>query len=191
MLKDHTLNGLRRQAQFNREFDLLQANDQSSIKEAPESLCDSEIEEIEASNPRDVPAVIHEELAESSESNHDAVSKKLTAAEELNRVFYTGDSSSEEDPANLEQDAAAFETRGEFQENNDEFPIEEESPFKRNGWVDGTSKKSSPFNKNRRRLIINTDSMDSGGIKNLKTNGKHSNDIETLSLLDQSTDLCV
>lgn len=36
MIKDHTLNGLRRQCQFDREFDLMQANEHSEIQDPSE-----------------------------------------------------------------------------------------------------------------------------------------------------------
>lgn len=47
----------------------------------------------------------------------------------------------------------------------------EENMSKYNPWINASEKNESPFSDYKKRLIINTDSMDSGHIKVLKTNG--------------------
>jgi hypothetical protein len=55
---------------------------------------------------------------------------------------------------------------------SDEDEYEDEMGSKYNPWINASEKHRSPFGEYKKRLIINTDSMDSGGIKMLKPSGK-------------------
>jgi hypothetical protein len=54
--------------------------------------------------------------------------------------------------------------------NNDQ---EEDGESNYSPWLEKGQNKMSPFQNFRKRLIINTDSIDSGNLKSLKTNGKY------------------
>lgn len=54
--------------------------------------------------------------------------------------------------------------------NNDQ---EEDGESNYSPWLEKGQNKLSPFQNFRKRLIINTDSIDSGNLKSLKTNGKY------------------
>lgn len=151
-IKNHTLNGLRRQAQFDKEFDLLQANDQSLIDDVSEhEESKDEILTGVLANfhpPMEDNIAIQEEPQESSSSH-------------INKD--TSDNEFEPKRPNL-----MIDCKEEEEESESELDGDNESNY--SPWVNKIHKKLSPFENYKRKLIIHTDSMDSGNMK-LKANG--------------------
>lgn len=165
VIKDHALNGLRRQSQFDREFDLMQANDNSEIQDH------SEVDEEEHKDEEKVitnilskfhpPAdpqtnVIHEEPVESSSSNPEIYKLKGSNVNEEKAEnsldFHTNihlsidilnEESEDEDNGKL----MILNSKGEkpLNHNSSDIKADDENDSNYSPWVGRGESKLSPF----------------------------------------------